>query len=77
MRFGQSHVLRTARGKLGVGVALILFGAAAVLAAPTGVDKLLCGVVVLLGAAFIALGFRQDRAEKDKIRGDTKRNARH
>ena len=72
MKFGQTHVLKTAKGKLAVGVALILFGAVAVLAAPTGADKLLCGAVVLIGAGLIALGVRQDKAEKDQIRSSDK-----
>ena len=72
MKFGQTHVLRTAKGKLAVGVALILFGAVAVLAAPTGTDKLLCGAVVLIGAGLIGLGIRQDKAEKEQIRSSDK-----
>ena len=72
MKFGQTHVLKTAKGKLAVGVALIFFGAVAVLAAPTGTDKLLCGAVVLIGAGLIGVGVRQDKAEKDQIRNSDK-----
>ena len=72
MKFGQTHVLKTAKGKLAVGVALILFGAVAVLAAPTGVDKLLCGAVVLIGAGLIGVGVRQDKAEKEQIQSSDK-----
>ena len=72
MKFGQTHVLKTAKGKLAVGVALIFFGAVAVLAAPTTSDKLLCGAVVLIGAGLIALGIRQDKAEKEQIRSSDK-----
>lgn len=68
MRFGQTNPLKSARGKLGVGVALLLFGLAAMLAAPQLTDRLLCGLIPLLGVALMGLGFRQDRAEKDKIR---------
>lgn len=68
MRFGQTQVLKTAKGKIAVGLALILFGVVAILAAPTTTDKLLCTLVALAGAAFIALGIRQDRTEKDRIR---------
>lgn len=67
MRFGQSHVLKTAKGKIAAGIALILFGAVAILAAPTTADRLLCGVIPLLGVVFVVLGFRQDKAEKDKF----------
>ena len=72
MKFGQTHVLKTAKGKLAVGVALILFGAVAVLATPTTSDKLLCGIIVLIGAGLIVLGVRQDKAEKEQIRNSDK-----
>ncbi|MBQ9646998.1 MAG: hypothetical protein IJV43_01380 [Oscillospiraceae bacterium] len=72
MRFGQTHVLKTAKGKLAVGLALILFGAAAVLAAPTTPDKLLCGVIAAAGLAFACAGVRQDRAEKRGLRNSDK-----
>ena len=72
MKFGQAHVLKTAKGKIGVGLALILFGAVAVLASPTTGDKLLCGVIVLAGLAFIYLGVRQDRIEKNSVRNSDK-----
>ena len=72
MKFGQTHVLKTAKGKIGVGLALILFGVIAVFAAPTTGDKLLCGVIVLAGLAFIYLGVRQDRIEKNSIRNSDK-----
>ena len=64
MRFGQTHVLKTAKGKLAVGAIVLLIGALAALAAPTAADRLLCGAVVLVGAALAAFGIRQDRAEK-------------
>ena len=68
MRFGETFVLKTAKGKLGVGIAMILFGVFAVLAAPTALDKLLCGIIILGGAALFVLGFRQDRADKSRFR---------
>ena len=77
MRFGETFVLKTAKGKIAAGIALILFGVIAVLAAPTAGDKLLCGLVPLAGAALIALGVRQDRAEKRAIRnGEEKKEAK-
>ena len=76
MRFGQTFVLKTAKGKLAAGVALILFGVIAVLAAPTTGDRLLCALVPLAGAAFVALGIRQDRADKRAYRGSEKKEAK-
>ena len=76
MRFGQTFVLKTAKGKLAAGVALILFGAVAVLAAPTAGDRLLCALVPLAGAAFVALGIRQDRADKRAHRGSEEKEAK-
>lgn len=67
MKFGQTRVLQTANGKIAAGIALILFGAVAILAAPTATDRLLCGMIPLLGVVFVVLGFRQDKAEKDKF----------
>jgi len=67
MKFGQTRVLQTAKGKIAAGIALILFGAVAILAAPTAADRLLCGMIPLLGVVFVVLGFRQDKAEKDKF----------
>ena len=67
MRFGQTHVLRTAKGKIGVGIAVLLLGMIAVYAAPTDTDKLLCAVLVVVGSAFITRGIRQDREEKRKL----------
>ena len=72
MRFGQTKVLKNAKGKIGVGLALIFFGAVSVLAAPTAADKALCASIVLAGAVFIWLGVRQDRSEKDAIRNSDK-----
>ena len=72
MKFGQTHVLNTAEGKIAVGIALIFFGVVAILAAPSTADKLLCGVIVLIGAALIVLGIRQDRTEKNQFRNHSK-----
>jgi len=72
MKFGQTHVLNTAKGKIAVGIALIFFGVVAILAAPSTADKLLCGVIVLIGAALIVLGIRQDRTEKNQFRNHSK-----
>ena len=72
MKFGQTRVLQTAKGKLAVGVALIFFGVVAILAAPSTSDKLLCGLIVLTGAALIGLGIRQDRTEKNPFRDHSK-----
>ena len=73
MRFGQSFVLKTAKGKIAAGLAVLLFGVIAVLAAPTASDKLLCGVVLLSGAALIALGVRQDREDKRHFRENSRK----
>ena len=72
MRFGQTHVLKTAKGKIGAGLALILFGVVAVLAAPELSDKLLCGAIVCVGVVFICLGVRQDRTEKHSVENSDK-----
>lgn len=72
MRFGQTGVLKTAKGKIGVGLALLLFGAVAVLAAPNVSDRLICSVIVLAGVAFVIFGFRQDREEKRTLRHEKK-----
>ena len=72
MKFGQTHVFKTAKGKIAVGIALIFFGAVAILAAPSTTDKLLCGLIVLTGAALIGLGIRQDRTEKNPFRDHSK-----
>ncbi len=72
MKFGQTRVLQTAKGKIAVGIALIFFGAAAILAAPTTTDKLICGLIVLTGAVLILLGIRQDRTEKSYFRNNDK-----
>ena len=71
MRFGQTNVLKTAKGKIGVGIAVMLLGVIAVLAAPTDTDRLLCAVLVVVGSAFITRGVRQDREEKRKLREKT------
>ena len=68
MRFGETSPLKSAKGKIGVGAALLLFGLVAVLAAPETADKLLCALVPLLGAGFLVLGVRQDRGDKKKFR---------
>ena len=68
MRFGKMNSLKTAKGKIGAGLVLILFGVVAILAAPRPTDKLICSLVVFAGACSIALGIRQDRAEKDAAR---------
>lgn len=73
MKFGQTHVLKTAKGKIGVGLALTLFGAIAILAAPSVSDGLLCSLIALAGGVFIALGVRQDRTEKNSIRNSDKK----
>ena len=73
MKFGQTRVLQTAKGKIAVGIALIFFGVVAILAAPSTADKLLCGVIVLIGAALIVLGIRQDRTEKNQFRNHSKK----
>lgn len=72
MKYGRTHALKTAKGKIGVGVALALLGVAALLAARSGgvTDRLICGAIALGGAAFVWFGARQDRAEKRKARGD-------
>lgn len=72
MKFGQTHVLKSAAGKIAVGIALAVFGAIAVLAAPSTADALLCGAVPLLGAGFLAWGIRQDRADKAAYRNGEK-----
>ena len=72
MRFGQTHVFKTAKGKLAVGIALIFFGVVAILAAPTATDKLICGLIVLTGVALIVLGIRQNRTEKNQFRDHSK-----
>ncbi len=71
MRFGQTFVMRTAKGKIAVGIALVFFGALAMLAAPSTTDALICGVVPLLGLGFIVFGIRQDRRDKAQFRQDT------
>ena len=76
MRFGQTQPLKTAKGKIAVGLALILFCAVAVLAAPTTTDRLLCSVIGVLGVGFIGLGVRQDKNEKNAILKDDK-EAKH
>ncbi len=68
MRFGQTNVLKTAKGKIGVGLAVMLIGILAVLAAPTDTDRLLCAIPVVIGSAIATRGFRQDREEKRKLR---------
>ena len=72
MKFGQTRVLQTAKGKIAVGIALIFFGVVAILAAPTATDKLICSLIVLTGAALIVLGIRQDRTEKKQFRDHSK-----
>lgn len=72
MKFGQTRVLQTAKGKIAVGIALIFFGVVAILAAPSTADKLLCGIIVLTGAALIVLGIRHDRMEKKQFRDNSK-----
>ena len=67
MRFGETSPLKSAKGKLGVGAALLIFGLVAVLAAPGTTDKLLCALVPLLGAVIAVLGIRQDREDKKKL----------
>ena len=63
-------------GKMRSFIRAILFGAVAVLAAPTTGDRLLCALVPLAGAAFIALGVRQDRADKRAYRGSEEKEAK-
>lgn len=72
MKYGRTHALKTAKGKIGVGVALALLGVAALLAARSGgvTDRLICGAIALGGAAFVWFGAREDRAEKKQARGD-------
>ena len=72
MKFGQTRVLQTAKGKIAVGIALIFFGVVAILAAPTATDKLICGLIVLTGVALIVLGIRQNRTEKNQFRDYSK-----
>jgi len=72
MRFGQTRALQTAKGKMGVGLALALFGLVALLTAATGgkalTDILVCVLVTAAGGVLFWLGIRQDRAEKDQLR---------
>ncbi len=68
MRFGQTNPLRAAKGRMGVGVALVLFGLVAVLAAPGTADKLMCALVVFAGAGLFVAGMRQDLREKAEYR---------
>ena len=63
-------------GKMRPFIRAILFGAVAVLAAPTAGDRLLCALVPLAGAAFVALGIRQDRADKRAYRGSEEKEAK-
>lgn len=67
MKFGQTHVLRTAKGKIAAGTAIFLLGVLAVLAAPSDTDKLICSLVLVIGSALITRGVRQDREEKRSI----------
>ena len=75
MKFGQTFVLKTAKGKIAAGLAVFLFGAVAVLAAPTDTDRLLCAVLPVVGAALITRGVRQDRQDKQKFREQSEKAA--
>lgn len=75
MKFGQSNVLRTAKGKIGVGLALFLLGAVAVLAAPTDMDRVLCAIPLVIGSALATRGVRQDREEKRRARKEAEKAA--
>ncbi len=77
MKFGQTFVLKTAKGKIAAGLAVLLFALVAVLAAPTTADRLLCGVVVLASFALIGLGIRQDRQDKRRVRENTETGKRN
>jgi hypothetical protein len=68
--------MNNALSKTVICLALILFGVIAVLAAPTTGDRLLCALVPLAGAAFVALGIRQDRADKRAYRGSEEKEAK-
>ena len=74
MKFGQTRALQTAKGKMGVGLALALFGLVALLTAVSGgkqvTDILVCLLVTAAGGVLFWLGIRQDRADKDALRDD-------
>lgn len=73
MRFGASNVLKTAKGKIGVGVAVFLLGLVAMLAAPTDTDRILCALPVVVGSALVTRGLRQDREEKRRLQKEAEK----
>jgi hypothetical protein len=66
MKFGQGHVLQSAKGKIAAGLGIFLIGLVAVLAAPTDTDRVICALVLVVGSALVTRGIRQDREEKRK-----------
>ena len=75
MKFGQTNVLKTAKGKIGAGVALFLLGMVAVLAAPTDMDRILCAIPLVAGSALMTRGVRQDREDKRRARKQAEKAA--
>ena len=75
MKFGQTKVLQTAKGKIGAGVALFLLGMVAVLAAPTDMDRILCAMPLTIGSALVTRGVRQDREEKRRAQKQAEKAA--
>ena len=72
MRFGQTHPLRYAKGKIAAGMLLLLFGIVALATAfSRGEDTfsvLCCAGMIVLGGVIAAFGVRQDRREKAELR---------
>ena len=75
MKFGQSNVLKSAKGKIGAGIALFLLGLIAVLAAPTDMDRILCAIPLTVGSALVTRGLRQDREEKRRAQKQAEKAA--
>ena len=75
MKFGQTNVLKTAKGKIGAGVALFLLGMVAVLAAPTDMDRILCAMPLTIGSGLVTRGVRQDREEKRRAQKQAEKAA--
>ena len=76
MEFGQTHVLKTAKDKIAAGIAIFLFGVVAVLAAPSDVDKAICSLVIVVGAALITRCFRQDGEEKRRAQKQAEKSTK-
>ena len=76
MKFGQTNVFKTAKGKIGAGVALFLLGMVAVLAAPTDMDRILCAIPLTIGSALITRGVRQDREDKRRLQKQAEKSTK-